>query len=240
MQHIYTEWERLDGKYRHLVKLGKQREGRVLKPPLRINLDSFCLSITGNILPKLNLTHSIWKYLGKRRIFCVHCWTISSVLSWISKTLKKCIAVYSTACVVHMLLQWNEGEGKKQKPNKRQLLHGCNTFLAAYERYISTSRLYINSSGSHKTALLNGFFVNGLFISTGIKGMLNGKDYRAIDIGISFLAPLLDKSLGGSNRSVLLLIHTLYSDIVNLLLFDTFEFNANDQLIPPLQEWLTF
>lgn len=93
------------------------------------------------------------------------------------------------------------------------------------------SALHNDFSINQKTGLLNGFLT-----STGIKGMLGGKDYCDGDTIFSFLMSILDRSLVCSYTPVLTLIHTLCSDTFNLLLFGTCESNAHEELVPSLQE----
>lgn len=65
------------------------------------------------------------------------------------------------------------------------------------------------------------------FTSTGIKAMLDGNDYCAVDTAFPILAAFLDGSLAYSDKPVLTPIHRLNSDIENVLLFGTCKLNAN-------------
>lgn len=111
MQHTKTESGKHDGQYCHLLKLEKIREARVLKHAIQTNFDSFSLSKTGNMRPKLNLTNDIW-IKEENSVLSVE--PLHLLLLGISKSLKECMKVYLKIGERHMYPLGSKREGKKR------------------------------------------------------------------------------------------------------------------------------
>lgn len=91
--------------------------------------------------------------------------------------------------------------------------------------------LHDDFSRDQNTDLLVAFFT-----PTGIKMMLEENDYCAVDADIQFPAAFIDRFMGCLDSAFLTPICTLYSDIVNALVFKTYLLNANYKLIFVVQE----
>jgi len=144
----------------------------------------------------------------------------------ISKRLKECTVSYLSSATLETNPTKKGYKRKKFKSCKNQLLSGCNNLLIGYQNDFRVTRLRVDFSSSQTSGQLNGFFT-----STGVKGMLEGKDYHAIDTVFPFVAGFLDKATGFHNVAHLTTVHTLYSDLINHLLF-----NENNQDWPHSRE----
>lgn len=69
-----------------------------------------------------------------------------------------------------------------------------------------------------------------------MKKMIEGEDFCAEEMVFPFQTAFLDRSMGCSDKPLSTLIPTLNSDIVNFLLFGTWELNAPDQHVLSLPE----
>lgn len=73
--------------------------------------------------------------------------------------------------------------------------------------------------------------MNGFFSFSGITGTLEAKDYSAVQEVFHFVSAVLDRSMGWFDKPVLTLLHTIYSDVLNLLLFNDHGPQQHDQLV---------
>ena len=60
--------------------------------------------------------------------------------------------------------------------------------------------------------------LNGIFLPTGLRGMVEGKDYRVLDIVFPFVFGYADIWLGSQDEAPLTRIHVFYTDLVNRLM----------------------
>lgn len=200
MQHIYTEYEQLDDHCLHWLKLKKNGEARALKSAAYIILDSFSLITTGNMLPKLNLINVFWTTVVYSVLILEQ---LDLFIFKSSKALKECNVTYfaweTRAC------SGSKCEGNKRKPNKLQLLNGCDDLLGSFERDFSMIEIHIAFLVSQETGFLNQFFT-----STSIKKMLEGKNYWVVDKVFPFLFTILARFLGYSGNPFLISVQKLY------------------------------
>ena len=89
------------------------------------------------------------------------------------------------------------------------VLRGCNTVLAVFQRDFVPSAHRIDFSNHEASAQLN-----GLYTSTVIQGMLEGKYYKLLDSFFPFVYAYVDYWLGFSETAPLSSLHTLYTDII--------------------------
>lgn len=82
--------------------------------------------------------------------------------------------------------------------------------MREYQRDLPVSNFWIEVSSSQKSAQLNEFF-----IPVGIKGMLEGNGYRAVDMGFPFIASFIARATGYTENALLTTVHTAYSSLVN-------------------------
>ena len=71
------------------------------------------------------------------------------------------------------------------------ILNACNDLLALYQKDSYVKDLQFNYTSSEK-----GMRVNGTFTNYGIRGMLEGKNYRAIDMFFPFVVAFIDTCCG--------------------------------------------
>lgn len=85
-------------------------------------------------------------------------------------------------------------------------LKATNSMLAEIEDMYRASKLpvyFSKKETSHQQ--------NGLFISDGLQGMLEGKHYRFLDIVFLFVAAFLDRRIGMPETPMLTTVHILFS-----------------------------
>lgn len=125
------------------------------------------------------------------------------------------------------------GRKKRRKASfcKTLLFHECNSLLTAYQHDFDLPGLW----GDFYTAQKS-FHLTGLVTATGVRGMLEGKDYRAIDTFFHFIVAFIDLIKEFNHNPVLKRIHTLYWDIVNQLLYFKATFGAGNSAEKELNE----
>lgn len=102
----------------------------------------------------------------------------------------------------------NEGE-RTSVSCKNKILHGCNNLIAGNLQNFSISDLYIVFWSTQVLEQLNDYYT-----ATGVKKMLEEKDYHALEMVISILAAFINRSLEYTETPVLTPAHTLYSNIL--------------------------
>ena len=108
---------------------------------------------------------------------------------------------------------------------KMAILRACNSLLRAFEKSDTISSLHIDFSTKDNTCRLN-----GILLEAGVRGMLEGKDYRNLDFVFPFVAAYVDK-ISGCTSNGLTLVHTMYSDLLTVLLDDVERDGVNDDSI---------
>lgn len=197
--------------YAELLQKGKRREARAILDECVSTLDLYSLNGHGGVLSPLELTSSEWCN-DRFSVFTVE--PLHLLHLGISKKLKECTVGYLSVTDKEVLLAVRNKRRKKASSCKSQLLNGCNNLLSAYQKEFPIPGLQVSFSTAQKSSQLNGFFT-----STGVKGMLEGKDYAAVDTVFPFIAAFLDRAIGCADNPALTTVHTLYSDIVNQLLY---------------------
>lgn len=113
---------------------------------------------------------------------------------------------------------------------KTAILSGCNTLLRAIERDSGVSGLHVDFSGKDASSCLN-----GIFLQTGLRGMLEGKDYRRLDTVFPFVAAFID-TVTGSETGQLTKVHMLYTELLLLLEKIDHSDGINDEIISTLSK----
>lgn len=170
------------------------------------------------MLSKLSLTQKNWpndQYSG----FTVE--PLHLLQLRISKKLKKCTVSYlSSSKKAINGVMWTK-HPRKINSYKFHLLNACNSLLFGYKMDFMVSDLQVDFSSALKTGQLNGFFT-----SAGVKGMLEGKDYSSIDMVFPFIAALIDRANEYSVDPKPTTVYTMYSDLVNYLMFKSENSNS--------------
>ena len=94
-------------------------------------------------------------------------------------------------------------------------MNASNAILAEIEKNYSATGLHVDFSKKEKTAQLNGFFLRD-----GVRGMLEGKNYRAIDLVFPFIAAFVDRALGFQDQPTLTTLNMMYTELMLTLLHD--------------------
>ncbi len=94
---------------------------------------------------------------------------------------------------------------------KTAILRACNSLLRAIEEDSDIPNLHLDFSTKEASSTLN-----GLFLNNGIRGMLEGKDYRNLDYVYPFVMAYVDRITNCINNG-LTEVNTIYSDILYTL-----------------------
>ena len=146
----------------------------------------------------------------------------------ISKLLKSC-----TFQLVSSKYPARYSFGKKTTSSTMQskkvpLLSACNTLLRTMEKDSGLPDLHIDFSSKDASSRLN-----GIFLTKGLRGMLEGKDYRNLDTVFPFVASFLDTATG-STTGDLTEVHTLYIELVRYLEFIDKNSGVTDEILKAL------
>ena len=102
----------------------------------------------------------------------------------------------------------------KFSSQRTAILRACNSILRAIQEDCGSSGIHIDFSTKETSSNLN-----GIFLETGVRGMLEGKDYRNLDYFFPFVAAFVDR-ISGCTEGSLTLVHTLYSKLLHELLVE--------------------
>ena len=211
MSAIYSQAEALFSEATSLQKRRRTGQARLKKKLGEQILQEASVNKQGNVFSSEVYFHNS-SVTDMYNIFTVE--PLHLLHLGISKRLKECIFVYISA------LSNDESVFKEPSGNgiirgaKTALLRGCNSILRAFEADFRVSNLHVDFSSSQKSAQLNGFFTN-----TGVKGMLEGKDYHQLDMVFPFVAAFIDRASRRTIEAPLTSVCTAYSDLLNTLMF---------------------
>lgn len=133
----------------------------------------------------------------------------------ISKQLKRCLMDY-VACSDNVNMKFGDRRRQKRLGSQRvPILKALNGILATIERKYFAPGLHVDFSKKEKSSTLNGLFGND-----GLRGMLEGKNYRSVDLVFPFLMGFLDRVLGFQETPTLTKMHTTYTDLMVHCLHD--------------------
>lgn len=124
----------------------------------------------------------------------------------ISKLIKQCM--YTRFSSEQLYLSLNKRR-RTFRSVRNSLLRCANHTLSAIERDSFMPGLHVDFSTCEKGAT-----PNGLFTVDGLRGMLEAKDYWAVDMVFPFVAGCLDRICGESDSAPLTTICTRYTEIV--------------------------
>lgn len=109
----------------------------------------------------------------------------------VSRLLKNCLIQYLSSEKMYSHPDGPSGKQKRVSLLKTPLFRACNSILAQIEEKYALPGLHVNFAKREKSAQLN-----GLFTGDGLRGMLEGKDYYAVDMVFPFITSFIDRSLG--------------------------------------------
>ena len=112
----------------------------------------------------------------------------------ISKLLKTCIC---------------ERMRNKNGKNRITILTACNDLLALYQKESYVKDMQFNYTSTEK-----GNRVNGIFTNDGLRGMLEAKNYKAIDMVFPFVAAFIDRCSGDEESHPLTKVCSRYTELM--------------------------
>lgn len=133
----------------------------------------------------------------------------------VSRLLKTCLVQYLSSDEIYSHPCGPNGKRKRLSSVRMALLRACNAILAHVEEKYALPGLHVDFAKTGKTTQLN-----GLFTADGLRGMLEGKDYYAVDMVFPFVAAFIDRSLGFEEKCELTRMNVLYIEIINKVLVD--------------------
>jgi len=126
----------------------------------------------------------------------------------ISKLLKSCTFQLVSSKKRVIFKTGHKSQQQQFASKKVPILSGCNTYLRCIERDNGVPDLHVDFSSKDTSDRLN-----GIFLQTGLRGMLEGKDYRKLDTVFPFIASFID-TVSGSETAELTRVHMQYTEII--------------------------
>jgi len=133
----------------------------------------------------------------------------------ISKLLKNCFLEFLQS---NQVMTWPNGTRKQKKvlsSQRSNVLKAANAILAEIEKKYPATGIHVDFSKKEKTAQLNGFFLRD-----GVRGMLEGKNFRSIDLVFPFIASFIDRALGFQGNPVITTVKTMHTEVMVTCLHD--------------------
>ena len=81
--------------------------------------------------------------------------------------------------------------GNSFKFIRKSVLRGANAFLALLEKEYPATCLLVDFSKANNSTRLD-----GVFVEDGVRGVLEAKDYKTVDMIFPFIAAFLDRACG--------------------------------------------
>ena len=103
------------------------------------------------------------------------------------------------------------------------VLRACNSFLRVMKNDCSSASIHIDFSTKEESSRLN-----GIFLDSGMRGMLEGKDYRNLDYFFPFVAAFVDRITGCVTNGITT-VHTMYSNLLEMIFTDVEDHGMNDR-----------
>lgn len=144
------------------------------------------------------------------------------------KFVKTCMIQYVSS---NDLYTKHSGRGKRPRmfsSIRTSVLRGCNTALAEFQKYYVMPGVKVDFSKHEGSSQLN-----GIFVQDGLRGMLEGKDYRTLDMSFPFIFGYVGTWLGYYEDASLTRVHVMYTDLVNRVMSDN---NSNGWSTEDLEE----
>jgi hypothetical protein len=110
----------------------------------------------------------------------------------------------------------------KFSTKRTAVLRACNSLLRAIQNDSATTAIHIDFSTKEASSALNGFF-----LESGIRGMLEGKDYRNLDYVFPFVAAFIDR-VSGLQEEGITTVHTVYSNLLFKLFVEVEQYGMSN------------
>jgi len=147
----------------------------------------------------------------------------------ISKLLKQCTYYYVTSKHRVSFQHFKRNARVTIGSKKAAILRGCNTYLRAIDEDSGMSSLRVDFSSKNASITLN-----GLFMENGIRGMLEGKDYKTVDYVFPFIAAFIDR-ITQEQDGKLSSIHILYSELLQHLFVEIDRYGLTEKKLSVLR-----
>ena len=102
-----------------------------------------------------------------------------------------------------------DARGNLFKFIRKSVVQWANAFLALLEKEYPTSCLHVEFSKAKTSTRLD-----GLFVEDRVRGMLEGKDYKTVDMIFPFIAAFIDRACGEVSNGPVTTVSVLYLDLV--------------------------
>lgn len=136
---------------------------------------------------------------------CLH-----NLLLGISPLLKICLFKYLSSDFEVDTFKYGDTVRMKISSLKENLLRAGNSILSNIdEKYPMNGKRVDFSRQEYRTG------INGLFLKTGVRGMLEGKDWKNIDMVFPFVAAFVDKMSGCRKGGLLTKVNVQYTEILH-------------------------
>ena len=97
----------------------------------------------------------------------------------------------------------------KNGKNCITILTACNDLLALYQKESYVKDMQFNYTSTEK-----GNRVNGIFTNDGLRGMLEAKNYKAIDMVFPFVAAFIDRCSGDEESHPVTKVCSRYTELM--------------------------
>ena len=134
-----------------------------------------------------------------------------------SPTLKALLFQYLGSEAQHKHHSGSNSTATSFKNIRTSILRGCNTLLRYFENSHLMPGTRIDFSKKEASSQLNGFYT-----STGLRGMLEGKDFKALDFVFPFIFAYVDTWLGYEDSAPLTKLHVSYTSLTNQIMSDNY------------------
>ena len=120
---------------------------------------------------------------------------------------------------------------RKMSSLRSSILRGCNTILRFFQSHSFMPGTRIDFSKKDCSSQLN-----GIYTSTGLRGMLEGKDYKALDTVFPFVFAYVDIWLQQETEASLTSVHVNYTDLVQQIMSDNNGLGWSEESLSSLED----
>ena len=157
--------------------------------------------------------------------------TLHNLYLGLSKILKICLYKYLGSEEIVVISIRDETKNISLRSKKRALLKFINHTLSQYEREYGVPSLYVDFKKKGNTNCLD-----GLYMEKGMKGMLQGRNFKHLDYVFPLVSSTIDTILNKGNKCLLTEVNTLYTEISTKVVHEFAMTGCNDEDINELEE----
>ena len=149
----------------------------------------------------------------------------------VSKQMKQCLSEYFNSSIPCHAIHQTRKPPRPISSYRMNILRAVNSILATIEKDFGAPGLHIDFSKHERSTQLN-----GLYVREGLRGMLEGKNYRALDMVFPIIVGFLERCLGFASAPVLTDLHVRYSELMLKTQFDIVESGVSPAVVAQLKE----